>query len=202
LGESRSSTSREVQASNRLRCRPLGFVRRLRRYFGAVRLPTSVHHRRTSFDFPVRSAVLFSADRRGISRFPHNVLAYMHGVSDRARSGHTLRWRCTRCCLPLSSTASASRSTCRLRSGACISRLNTRPGRSPVNASTPPSRAAPHDSGPLWFAIPSTYETFIHNTLPVLTGARRIHETRPNEFCPFHRSLSCSGASWSPNQNL
>ena len=27
--------------------------------------------------------------------------------------------------------------------------------------------------GPLWFAIPSTYETFIHNTLPVLTGARR-----------------------------
>ncbi len=44
----------------------------------------------------------------------------------------------------------------------------------PANASTPPSRAAPHDSGPLWFATPSTYETFIHNTLPVLTGARRI----------------------------
>jgi hypothetical protein len=36
-----------------------------------------------------------------------------------------------------------------------------------VNASTPPSRAAPHDSGPSWFAIPSTYETFIHYTLPV-----------------------------------
>jgi hypothetical protein len=108
----------------------------------------------------------------------------MHGVSDRARSGHTLRWRCTRCCLPLSSTAAASRSTCRLRSGACISRLNTRPVRSPVNASTPPSRAAPHDSGPLWFAIPSTYETFIHNTLPVLTGARRIHETQSQRILP------------------
>jgi len=37
----------------------------------------------------------------------------------------------------------------------------------PANASTPPSRAAPHDSGPWWFAKPSTYETFIHNTLPV-----------------------------------
>ena len=38
----------------------------------------------------------------------------------------------------------------------------------PVNASTPSSRTAPHDSGPLWFAIPSTYETFTHTTLPVL----------------------------------
>jgi hypothetical protein len=37
----------------------------------------------------------------------------------------------------------------------------------PVNASTPPWRAAPHDSGPLWFATPSTYETFFHDTLPV-----------------------------------
>ena len=70
-------------------------------------------------------------------------------------------------------TSSASRSTCCLRSRALISRLNTRPVRPPVNASTPPSRAAPHDSGPLWFATPSTYETLIHYTLPVLTGARR-----------------------------
>jgi hypothetical protein len=29
-----------------------------------------------------------------------------------------------------------------------------------------------HDSEPVWIAIPSPYETFIHNTLPVfLTGA-------------------------------
>jgi hypothetical protein len=28
-----------------------------------------------------------------------------------------------------------------------------------------------HDSGPVWIANPSPYETFIHNTLPVLTGA-------------------------------
>jgi len=68
----------------------------------------------------------------------------MHGVSDRAGSEHTSRSRCTRCCLPSFSTASASRSTRRLRSGACISRFNTRPVRPPVNASTPPSRAAPH----------------------------------------------------------
>jgi hypothetical protein len=28
-----------------------------------------------------------------------------------------------------------------------------------------------HDSEPVWIANPSPYETFIHNTLPVLTGA-------------------------------
>src|SRR6266853_5693399 len=151
----------------RLRCGSLGFVRQPRRFYGTVRLPTSVRHRRTSSDFPIRSAVLFSADRHGISRFPNKVLAYMHGVSDRAGSWHTSRWRCTRYCLPTFSRASASRSTCRSRGRACISRLNNPTCTSPVNASTPPSRAAPHDSGPLWFATPSTYETLIHYTLPV-----------------------------------
>jgi hypothetical protein len=76
---------------HRFRCRSLGIVRRLRRYFGAVRLPTSVRHRRTSFDFPTRSAVLSPADRRGISRFPRKVVPCMLGVSDRAESRPTLR---------------------------------------------------------------------------------------------------------------
>ena len=102
-----------------------------------------------------------------MKKFRGEVLAYMHGVSDRAGSWHTLRWRCTRYCLPTVSTASASRSTGCFPSREWISRLNTRPIRPPANASTPPSRAAPHDSGPLWFARPSTYEAFIHNTLPV-----------------------------------
>ena len=69
---------------HRLRSRFLDFVRRLRRYFGTVRLPASVHHRRTSFDFPMRPAVLSSAGGRGISRFPHKVFPHMHGVCDRA----------------------------------------------------------------------------------------------------------------------
>jgi hypothetical protein len=160
-------TRRFAKSAQRRACRSLGFVRQLRRFYETVRLPASVRHRRASFDFPTRSAVLSSAGRRGISRFPIKVLAYMHGVSDRAGSWYTLRWRCTRYGLPTFSRASASRSTCRLRGRACISRLNTRPVRPPVNASTPPSRADPHDSGPLWFANPSTYETFIHDTLPV-----------------------------------
>jgi len=51
--------------------------------------------------------------------------------------------------------------------GKSISRLNTRPARTPVNASPVSLRTPTHDSGPSWAANPSTYDSFIHNTLPV-----------------------------------
>ena len=54
-----------------------------------------------------------------------------------------------------------------------ISRLNTQPAVSPVNASTPPSRATPHDSGPLWAATPSTYNFFIRIHPPASRRAER-----------------------------
>src|SRR6266404_6157099 len=41
-----------------------------------------------------------------------------------------------------------------------------------VNASTPPSRAAPHDSAPMWDATPLSYDFFIHYNLAGLTGAQ------------------------------
>ena len=47
-----------------------------------------------------------------------------------------------------------------------LTRLYTRPARPPVNASSPPSRAAPHDSGPVWVANPLT------------PGCRRCKEKR------------------------
>ena len=55
-----------------------------------------------------------------------------------------------------------------------LSRLNTRPVSSPVNASHTALRLYTHDSGPMRFAKPSTYGTFIHYLLPVLTGAPRL----------------------------
>src|SRR4029453_8865536 len=73
--------------------------------------------------------------------------------------------------LPTISTASAPRSGHRLRRGDSISRLNTWPKRTPVNASPAPFRTPVHDSEPVRIANPSPYETFIHNTLPVFTGA-------------------------------
>src|ERR687898_1848918 len=149
----------------------LGLVRRLRRYYGAVRLPVFVHHRCASLDFPMRSVFPFSTDRHGISRLPLKVLAGMLRALDRARSKSVSRLRRLRCCLPLSSTASAPRSGHRLRDGGSISRLNGWPARTPVNASPSPLRPTVHDSEPVWIATPSLYETFIHNTLPAFTGA-------------------------------
>src|SRR2546428_5436355 len=53
---------------HRLRGRSPGFVRRLPRYYGAVRLPTSVHHRRASWNFPVRPAISRATGGHGICR--------------------------------------------------------------------------------------------------------------------------------------
>jgi hypothetical protein len=61
---------------------------------------------------------------------------------------------------PLAPTASASRRD-------LLARLNTRPARSPANASTPLLRAAPHDSGPMWVATSHSYDFCIHCTSPV-----------------------------------
>src|SRR6266853_976674 len=137
-----------------------GVVRGLLRYYRAVRLPRSVRHRRTSLDFPIRPKASAALGGLGISRFPREVSAYVHGVSDRAGLWHTSRFRCTRWGLPLLLTASASRSN-------CLTRLNTRPARSPVNASTLPLRAAPHDSEPMWVASSHSYDFCIHYTSPV-----------------------------------
>ena len=126
----------------------------------AVGLPRFVRHRRTSLDFPTRPKATAALGDPGISRFPFEVLPYVHGVCDRAGLQCTSRYRCTGWSLPHLLTASASRSE-------FLTRLNTRPARSLVNASTPPSRAAPHDSGPMWVATSHSYEPFIHYTSPV-----------------------------------
>ena len=49
-----------------------------------------------------------------------------------------------------------------------ISWLNTQPDSSPVNASRPPSPTElAHDSGPVWYAVPSLYWTCTNYSLPV-----------------------------------
>src|ERR1700680_2166104 len=143
-----------------LRRRLPGIVRGLLRYSRSVRLPRSVRHRRASLDFPMRPKATAVLGEPGISRFPFEVLPYVHGVCDRAGLRCTSRYRCTGWGLPHLLTASASRSD-------CLTRLNTRPARSLVDASTPPSRAAPHDSGPMWVATSHLYDSFIHYTSPV-----------------------------------
>jgi len=99
-------------------------------------------------------------DGNGISRFPCKMCLCMLGVSDRAGSACLSRWRGSRCGFPHPSTASAPESE-------LISRLNTRPALPPVNASPPSSRTPTHDSGPVWVATPSPYDSFIRYTAPV-----------------------------------
>ena len=106
------------------------FVRRFLRYYGPVRLPLPVHHRRTSIDFPMRPA-RSSAGRQGISQLLSEVLPCMLRIFDSAGSRPVLRLRRTRCCLPHPySDESASEA-----GEVSISELNTRPTRTPVNAS-------------------------------------------------------------------
>ena len=81
---------------------------------------------------------------------------YVLGVLDRAGSRNASQYRRPGCGLPPLPAASAPQSN-------CLSRLDTRPARTPVNAAPPPSRAAAHDSGPPWVAT---------TTLPVCAGAR------------------------------
>ena len=141
------------------------FVRGLRRYYGSVRLPAPVHHHRTSLDFSMRPRRASLGSRR-ISRFSRRLLPCLPGVFDRAGYQRPLPLRCIGCCLPLSQTGSASQ-TCH------ISRLNTLPTRTPVNASLRGLLHATHDSGPLRLARPLTYDSFIHYNLPVYPGALR-----------------------------
>src|SRR4029434_4254094 len=60
-----------------------GFVRGLRHYYGSVRLPAVVLHRRASLDFSMRPTPRFVGGRR-ISRFSRRLLPCMLGVSDLA----------------------------------------------------------------------------------------------------------------------
>ena len=124
-----------------------GVVRRLPRYYAAVRLPSAMAHRRTPEGFPMRSAHT-DAEDPGTSRFPREMCSRMLGVSDRAGSALASPKRQAWCGLRHISTASAPRTSHALRRGACISRLNTRPARTPVNASPTSLRTCTHDSGP------------------------------------------------------
>jgi hypothetical protein len=76
------------------------FVRRLRRYYAAVRLPTAVHHRRTSLDFTMRPKHARLGDCR-ISRFSRKLFPCLPGVSDRARYQRPLPTRSIGCCSPM-----------------------------------------------------------------------------------------------------
>src|ERR1017187_2966956 len=106
---------------------------------------------------------LRAASSTGTSRFPCIEFPCMRGVFDPAEPSGVSRWRLRPCCLPLRLTESALR--------IAVSGLYTQPARAPVNASRHTLRCAAHDSGSGRFATPFLYDSFIHYSMPVLTGA-------------------------------
>ena len=63
-----------------------------------------------------------------------------------------------------------------------LSRLDGWPMCTPVNASSRTSRCATHDSGPMWFATPSSQWTFTTYSLPVSPAHRQSGwEVRDNQ---------------------
>jgi hypothetical protein len=58
-----------------------------------------------------------------------------------------------------------------------LSRLNTLPACSPVNASRAALRLPAHDSGPGWLATPYLYDSCIRDFTPVYPGALQLGST-------------------------
>src|SRR5437016_8983536 len=68
-----------------LRSRTGGFVRQLRKYYGTVRLPVSVHHRCASLDFPMRSGIPSLPDKQTRDLPVSAQDAYVHAQGLRPR---------------------------------------------------------------------------------------------------------------------
>lgn len=117
--------------------------------------------------FPNPPAANFTAGTGEISQFLFGELLRMLRVFDRvglaqgSRVAPSSMW-------PSASLNSVGAPDC------LISRLNGWPALSPVNASTTPSRAPPHDSGPGWFAIPYPCRTFINYSPTVSCRTKRL----------------------------
>lgn len=122
-------------------CSLMTFVRQLRRYYATVRLPMFVHHCITSLDFPIRSSSTIALEEHGISRFSRELLVHMHGVYDPVKSPEYSPYRILGCCLPHSPRASALQSS--------LTRLNTQPMHTIINASQTNLRTPVHDSCPV-----------------------------------------------------
>ena len=158
----------QTPSLHRLRGRLLSFVRRLPRYYGPVRLPTAVHHRIAALALPMRPAAPSPREQ------PWDLPVPVHGGSAHAEG---LRPRGVPRGLALAPPA-VWPSTLFHSVGTpkpMISRLNTSPARTPVNASPPPLRTTTHDSGPSWVALPLRRMVLSSTPLCRSPGALKPH---------------------------
>ena len=159
-----------------LRHRYSGFVRRLPRYYGSVRLPVFVHHRIPSLDFPIRP------ESTGCLRENPGSLNF------RARyvptcQGHRPRRTPAQLAMALDRILPSA-----LCQGVGVLKLGVFRGSiawpvvPPVYASYLALRPCPQDSEPVWLARPSPYDSFIRYILPVRCGRHVSLEV--SCYCP------------------
>ncbi len=138
----------QAPSLHRRRGQIAGVVRRLRWYYGPVRLPRTVHRRVVALG---RSDAARRANRGGRCRalpvLAQRVSVRATGLRPRGPAERS-PWR-ARSVWPSASLNGVGAPEC------LISRLNTVPARAPVNASPSPLRAPAHDSGSSWVAGPS-----------------------------------------------
>src|SRR6266851_3889349 len=73
--------------------------------------------------------------------------------------------------------------------------LNTRPARTPTNASWPALRLTPHSSGPAWIASPSPYDSCIRYTSPLIPAQPPSRPHPPLEDALRARRRTCVRAN-------
>src|SRR5438876_3617496 len=144
-----------------------GFVRRLHRYYCAIRLPTAVHAGRAAFAFSGRTAAFACSQPWGLPVLVHTISRRARGLRLRGSAVRLAISAVTACCLPLQTTGSAT-SVCGFRSSTPCPSL-------PLSM----LRTAPRDArrktrGQDGFAAPFLSDSFIPYCMPVYPGARSV----------------------------
>lgn len=141
----------------------VAFVRRLLRYYGAVRLPTPVHRRLTPVGFTART---FSPTRRPDVGPPSSCTESLHACM----GSSTARGPAASRASDAAGVAFRFREQRRHPGLRRLSRLNTRPARTPANTCEISLRTRRHSSGPVRVATALPYGSLIHYS-PSVTGA-------------------------------
>ena len=153
------------------------FVRPLRWYYAAVRLPIVVHMGLIAYRFPPPIRCLSASDDNRVSRFSRVKFPCMRGVFDSAVPATRSRLFTRATVLPSGSpdTVGASDFGYFGAHNFGIPSLHV-----PLsNASSAASRPPSHGSGSRWFAIPFLYDSFIHYFTPVYPDAIQAEPPAP-----------------------
>src|SRR5712671_587554 len=164
----RVSFGRKASLHPLRRCLLSSIVRRLRRYYPSVRLPLSVHHRRTPFGFPTRSCL----HRAGKGSPGSRARCFRACLGSMTPPGPSVS------CLSDTSGVAFRISLERRHSGPVLTRLDTMPALSSFNASRLTLRTAVHDQVRRGRLPLRRAELSSANNAPVYPGAQGVNDDR------------------------